>query len=99
MTYRFETNAIHSGQEPDKETGAVIPALHLASTYRQDGVGNHKGFEYSRTGNPTRNSLEQQIASLRKSGARSLHKSKTVIHMYAVLYRRLICFYEQRAVR
>ncbi len=64
MTYRFETNAIHSGQEPDKETGAVIPALHLASTYRQESVGKHKGFEYSRTGNPTRNSLEKQIASL-----------------------------------
>lgn len=64
MTYRFETNAIHSGQEPDKETGAVIPALHLASTYRQESVGIHKGFEYSRTGNPTRNSLEKQIASL-----------------------------------
>ena len=64
MNYRFETNAIHSGQEPDQETGAVIPALHLASTYRQDSVGKHKGFEYARTGNPTRNNLESQIASL-----------------------------------
>lgn len=64
MKYRFETNAIHSGQEPDTETGAVIPALHLASTYRQDQVGDHKGFEYSRTGNPTRNNLEEQVAGI-----------------------------------
>lgn len=61
---RFETKAIHSGQEPDKETGAVIPPIHLSSTFRQDAVGVHHGFEYSRTGNPTRNRLEEQIAAL-----------------------------------
>lgn len=61
---RFETKAIHSGQEPDKETGAVIPPIHLSSTFRQDAVGVHQGFEYSRTGNPTRNRLEEQIAAL-----------------------------------
>lgn len=65
---RFETKAIHSGQEPDKETGAVIPPIHLSSTFRQDAVGEHQGFEYSRTGNPTRNRLEEQVAAL--EGAR-----------------------------
>ena len=61
---RFETKAIHSGQEPDKETGAVIPPIHLSSTFKQTAVGVHQGFEYSRTGNPTRNRLESQVAAL-----------------------------------
>ncbi|MDH5401011.1 MAG: PLP-dependent aspartate aminotransferase family protein [Candidatus Heimdallarchaeota archaeon] len=64
MNYKFETKAIHKGQEPDKETGAIIPPIHLSSTFIQDGVGNHRGFEYSRTNNPTRSRLEEQIASL-----------------------------------
>ncbi len=61
---KFNTRAIHSGQEADKETGAVVPPIHLSSTFKQDGVGNHKGFEYSRTGNPTRQILETNLASL-----------------------------------
>ncbi|MFZ0995517.1 MAG: cystathionine gamma-synthase [Candidatus Dormiibacterota bacterium] len=60
----FETRAIHSGQEPDPGTGSVIPAVHLATTFRQSAVGQHQGFEYSRSGNPTRRSLEAQLASL-----------------------------------
>lgn len=64
MDYKFETKAIHCGQEPDMETGAVIPPIHLSSTFRQSEVGVHKGFEYSRTGNPTRQRLEQQVAAL-----------------------------------
>lgn len=61
---KFETKAIHSGQEPDKETGAVIPPIHLSSTFKQAEVGVHKGFEYSRTNNPTRERLEKQVSSL-----------------------------------
>ncbi len=60
----FETKAIHAGQEPDPQTGAVVPPIHLATTYRQAGVGVHQGFEYSRTGNPTRAALERQLAAL-----------------------------------
>ncbi len=64
MKYNFETKSIHAGQEPDIETGAVIPPIHLASTFRQDEVGIHKGYEYSRTNNPTRERTEIQVAAL-----------------------------------
>lgn len=60
----FSTKAIHVGQEPDESTGAVIVPIYQTSTYHQEGVGNYKGFEYSRTGNPTRQALEECIASL-----------------------------------
>ncbi|WP_040496221.1 cystathionine gamma-synthase [Ilumatobacter nonamiensis] len=63
----FSTRAIHTGQEPDPTTGAVIPPISLATTFAQDGVGNHKGFEYSRSGNPTRSAMEAQIASLEQA--------------------------------
>ncbi|MCK9878573.1 cystathionine gamma-synthase [Frankia sp. Ag45/Mut15] len=61
----FETIAIHAGQEPDPTTGAVVPPLHLASTYAQDGVGGLRGgFEYSRSSNPTRAVLETCLTAL-----------------------------------
>ncbi|MGA9875885.1 MAG: cystathionine gamma-synthase [Solirubrobacteraceae bacterium] len=60
----FATLAIHASQPPDATTGSVIPALHLATTYAQSAVGEHKGFEYSRTGNPTRATLEGTMAAL-----------------------------------
>ncbi|HVC71597.1 MAG TPA: cystathionine gamma-synthase [Acidimicrobiales bacterium] len=60
----FETRAIHAGQDPDAETGSVVPAVHLASTFRQRVVGGEQAYEYARSGNPTRASLEQQMASL-----------------------------------
>ena len=60
----FETRAIHSGQDPDPATGAVITPIYQTSTYVQEAVGKHKGFEYSRTGNPTRAVLERCLASL-----------------------------------
>ena len=60
----FETRAIHVGQEADEQTGAVTVPIHLSTTYAQQGVGIHKGFEYSRTSNPTRVALETQLASL-----------------------------------
>lgn len=61
---RFETAAIHAGQEPDAATGAAVVPVYLTSTYVQDAVGAHKGFEYSRTDNPTRRALEICLASL-----------------------------------
>lgn len=63
----FSTRAIHAGQEPEPTTGAVIPPISLSTTFAQDGVGNHKGFEYSRSGNPTRSAMETQIASLEEA--------------------------------
>ena len=67
----FETRAIHAGQDPDPTTGAVVVPIHPTTTYAQEGLGGHKGFEYSRTGNPTRKALETCIASL-EGGARGL---------------------------
>ena len=60
----FETRAIHAGQEPDPSTGAVVPPIHLSTTFRQWQVGENQGYEYARSGNPTRASLERQLASL-----------------------------------
>jgi cystathionine beta-lyase/cystathionine gamma-synthase len=51
---RFDTLAIHAGQEPDPTTGAIMTPVYLSSTYVQAGPGEHKGYEYSRTRNPTR---------------------------------------------
>ncbi|PCH44993.1 hypothetical protein WOLCODRAFT_133458 [Wolfiporia cocos MD-104 SS10] len=68
----FGTRAIHVGSDPSPETGAVIPAISLSTTYKQNGVGNHKGFEYSRSGNPNRNALEATLASLEAGGAYAL---------------------------
>lgn len=61
---RFATRAIHAGQEPDPSTGAVNVPLHLSSTFAQDGIGRDRGWEYGRTGNPTRSALETCLASL-----------------------------------
>ncbi|MBF0330785.1 MAG: cystathionine gamma-synthase [Candidatus Omnitrophica bacterium] len=61
---KFETRAIHVGQLPDPTTGAVIVPVYQTSTFAQEGLGVHKGYEYSRTGNPTRSALEQVLASL-----------------------------------
>ncbi len=61
---RLETLAIHAGQEPDPTTGAVMPPIVLSSTFAQPGPGEHRGFEYARTNNPTRQSLEACIAAL-----------------------------------
>ena len=60
----FETRAIHGGGGPDPQTGAVTTPIHLSSTFKQDAVGVHRGFEYGRTGNPTRASLEANVAAL-----------------------------------
>jgi cystathionine gamma-synthase len=60
----FETRAIHAGQEPDPATGAVTVPIYQTSTYVQEAVGEHKGYDYSRSGNPTRRALEICLASL-----------------------------------
>jgi cystathionine gamma-synthase len=68
----FETLAIHAGQEPDPQTGAVVPPIYQVSTYKQDGVGGLRdGYEYSRTANPTRHALEECLAAL-EGGPRAL---------------------------
>jgi cystathionine gamma-synthase len=62
--YGFETLAIHAGQDPDPATGAVVVPIYQTSTYVQSEVGLHKGYEYSRSGNPTRTALETCLAAL-----------------------------------
>ncbi|MGO3654753.1 MAG: trans-sulfuration enzyme family protein, partial [Sphingobacterium sp.] len=64
MKYRFATRAIHAGQEADKSTGAVMTPIYQTSTYKQKSPGEHQGFEYSRGTNPTRQALENCLASL-----------------------------------
>src|SRR5256714_13882211 len=60
----FATTAIHAGQEPDSASGAVTVPIYQTSTYAQEGLGKHKGFEYARTSNPTRLALERNLAAL-----------------------------------
>ncbi|MEO8899382.1 MAG: cystathionine gamma-synthase [Candidatus Dormibacter sp.] len=60
----FATRAVHVGQGPDAATGAVVQPIHLATTFAQEGIGRHGGFEYSRSNNPTRQQLETCLASL-----------------------------------
>ena len=61
---RFETLAIHAGQAPDPTTGAIMTPIYQTSTYVQDSIGKHKGYEYARTGNPTRTAYEKCVAAL-----------------------------------
>src|SRR4030067_454479 len=61
---KFETQAIHAGQDPDPPTGAVMTPIYQTSTFAQQGVGRHRGYEYARTGNPTRTALEACLAAL-----------------------------------
>src|SRR5579875_3709075 len=61
---QFATKAIHAGQEPDPSTGAIMTPIFQTSTYAQSGMGEHKGYEYARTGNPTRTALEACLAAL-----------------------------------
>ncbi|BBB89670.1 MAG TPA: cystathionine gamma-synthase [Methylomusa anaerophila] len=67
--YEFSTRAIHSGQEPDSATGAIITPIYATSTFVQESPGIHRGYEYSRSGNPTRAALEECIASLEEGTA------------------------------
>src|ERR1700761_7857942 len=62
--YHFATRVIHGGQAPDPRTGAVMPPIYATSTYVQSSPGVHKGYEYSRTANPTRDALQSAVANL-----------------------------------
>ena len=64
LQYRFATRAIHAGQAPDPTTGAIMTPIYASSTYVQASPGVHKGFDYARTRNPTRDALEACVASL-----------------------------------
>ena len=64
MSHRFGTRAIHAGQEPDASTGAIMTPIYATSTYVQESPGKHKGFEYSRSHNPTRFAYERCVADL-----------------------------------
>ena len=61
---KFNTKVIHAGVHPDVSTGAIMTPIYQTSTYVQDEIGVHKGFEYSRTGNPTRQALENNLAAI-----------------------------------
>ena len=82
----FETRAIHAGQEPDPTTGAITTPIYLTSTYVQDAVGEHKGYDYSRVANPTRTALQQCLASLESAEhgvafASGLGAVTTIMHL------------------
>src|SRR5690348_7113359 len=66
---RFSTICLHAGQEPDPSTGAIITPIYQTSTYVQDELGKHKGFEYARTQNPTRMALERNLAAIESGRA------------------------------
>jgi cystathionine gamma-lyase len=80
----FATRAIHAGQDPDPTTGATIVPIYATSTYTQAAPGQHKGYEYSRTGNPTRNALETCLAAL-EGGERGLAFASGLAATAAVL--------------
>src|SRR5919202_1267517 len=82
----FETRAIHEGQEPDPATGSVTVPIYQTSTYVQEAVGQHKGYDYSRVANPTRNALETALASLENAEhgiafASGLGATTTLMHL------------------
>jgi cystathionine beta-lyase/cystathionine gamma-synthase len=80
----FATDAIHQGQEPDPATGAVVVPIYQTSTYVQEELGKHKGYEYSRTGNPTRAALERSMAAL-EGGRRGLAFASGMAAINAVM--------------
>lgn len=82
---RFETRAIHDGQEPDPATGAVMTPIYQTSTYAQSEPAVHKGYDYSRTANPTRTALETCLASL-EDGAHGLAFASGMAAMTTVAY-------------
>ena len=80
----FATRAIHAGQDADPATGATVVPIYATSTYTQAGVGQHKGYEYSRSGNPTRTALETCLAAL-EGGERGLAFASGLAASTAVL--------------
>ena len=87
-TARFSTVCIHAGQEPDPSTGAIITPIFQTSTYVQDELGRHKGYEYARTQNPTRAALEHNIAAIENgAGAYAFASGMAAIGALATLLR------------
>jgi cystathionine gamma-lyase len=84
-SWAFATRAIHVGQEPEPATGAVTVPIYQTATFAQEGVGQHRGYEYARTGNPTRTALEQCVASL-ESGHHGLAFSSGMGAEAAITY-------------
>src|SRR3989442_6638646 len=83
----FATEAIHAGQEPDPATGAIITPIYQTSTYVQQGLGQHKGYEYARTQNPTRSAVEKNLARLeRGAGAVAFASGMAAINALMTLY-------------
>src|SRR6516164_3600409 len=80
----FSTKAIHEGQPPDPATGATVVPIYATSTYTQEAPGRHKGYEYSRSGNPTRTALETCLAAL-EGGDRGLAFASGLAATTAVL--------------
>ena len=80
----ISTDAIHAGQLPDPTTGAIMLPIYQTSTYVQEGVGKHKGYEYARTQNPTREALEKNVAVLEK-GAFGIAFSSGMAAIHAVI--------------
>jgi len=83
----FETRAIHAGQEPDPATGAVTTPIYQTSTFAQEAVGVHKGYDYARAGNPTRTALEECLASLENAEhghafASGVGATATIMHLF-----------------
>jgi cystathionine beta-lyase/cystathionine gamma-synthase len=84
----FATRAIHAGQEPDRETGAVTAPIYATSTYVQQGLGENKGYEYARVSNPTRTRLEQNLAVLEGGiGARVFASGMAAINAICALFK------------
>ncbi len=81
---RFNSKAIHGGQQPEAAYGAVMPPVYLSSTFAQTAPGQHKGYEYSRSGNPTRHALESALASI-ENGTSGLAFSSGLAAIDAVL--------------
>lgn len=87
-SHQFRTRAIHVGNELDPLTGAVVPPIHMASTFRQPGAGKWGEYDYSRSGNPTRAGLERTIASLENGcGALAFSSGMAAIHAVTMLLR------------
>src|SRR6059036_3785961 len=82
--YGFSTRAIHAGQDADAATGATVVPIYATSTYTQEAPGKHKGYEYSRSGNPTRAALETCLAAL-EGGERALAFASGLAATTAVL--------------
>src|SRR3990167_347378 len=102
MKENIETQVIHAGQKPDESTGAIMTPIFATSTYVQESPAKHKGYEYSRTGNPTREALEKCLAVL-ENGACAFAFASGIIptwrsrHCIGLFIRRHLSFIRKRS--